>query len=247
MENQPAQTSKLKKIGIAISVIFTVSVILLSVIFIINRKLNHQKTDSKNDYYSFENMESTIFSIPEYDDLPNKYRVCIYNYLYSNNYLSTNELSLTKIKDRATGVYCFGNFSDRDDADESNKELTVIFDHSNFSSATLCIFNSECELLYSNEYYNLPSIKHFHTGAKIYLDKMELVPAPCEGLVVNTKDEKNVLIYDKATKSFIQYYQYTEEDIKRGGREEYDEEGELIEETTENINDSAGDSAILEK
>ena len=62
---------------------------------------------------------------------------------------------------------------------------------------------------------------------------MELVPAPNDGIIKQTKTSKYVLIYNAQTKTFDEYYQYTNDDIKNAQEEhEMDDEPEEVADTT---------------
>ena len=60
------------------------------------------------------------------------------------------------------------------------------------------------------------------------MNEAKLVPAPCDGLIVKTDHSKYAIVYDKKTKKFNSYYQYSEEEIKSMNEEE-NYEGEYSE------------------
>ena len=64
------------------------------------------------------------------------------------------------------------------------------------------------------------------------MDKMELTPAPSDGIIKQTKSAKYVLIYNRQTKTFDEYYQYTNEDIKSANEETDEGESEGAEPDT---------------
>lgn len=180
-----------------------------------------------NELYSEErtNAINGIFSVSQYSNIPENYREHIYNFLEYNNFLDGTYF-LTKIADRAKSVYAFGDFTS-DDNDED--DLAVLFENNDYKSSKLVIFNHKGEGLYINDYNNeLPVISAFKVGAKIYMNDTKLVPAPCGGLIVKTDYNKYALVYDKKTKKFNSYYQYTDEEIKSMNEEGeyYEEEGD---------------------
>lgn len=65
---------------------------------------------------------------------------------------------------------------------------------------------------------------------------MELVPAQGNGLIKQAKSSKYVLIYNRQTKTFDSYYQYTAGDI-RSAKQEL--EGEESESTDTSVNESS--------
>ena len=196
-----------------------------------------QKTIDENAAESAINDEehrnavNSIFSVSQYDAIPENYREFIYNFLEYNKFLDGTYF-LTKISDRARSVYAFGDFTS-DDNDEN--DLAVLFEYNDYKSSKLVIFNHKGEGLYINDYDNeLPVINSFKVGSKIYMNEAKLVPAPCDGLIVKTDHSKYAIVYDKKTKKFNSYYQYSEDEIKSMNEEEnYEEEyGEPEEETS---------------
>lgn len=171
-----------------------------------------------------------IFSVAEYDNIPENYREHIYNFLEYNSYLDGTYF-LTKIGDRAKSVYAFGDFTD-DDNDED--DLAVLFENNDYKSSMLVIFNHKGEGLFIKNFENeLPTINAFKVGSKIYENEAKLTPASCGGLIIKTDYRKEALVYDKKTKKFNSHYQYTDDEIKSMNEpEEYYDEG-YEEETTE--------------
>jgi len=164
-----------------------------------------------------------IFSVAEYDNIPENYREHIYDFLEYNSYLDGTYF-LTKIADRAKSVYAFGDFTD-DDNDED--DLAVLFEKNDYTSSMLVIFNHKGEGLYIKHFENeLPTINSFKVGAKIYENEAKLTPASCGGLMIKTDYRKEALVYNKKTKKFNSHYQYTEDDINSmNSPEEYYDEG----------------------
>ena len=169
----------------------------------------------------FATWRNATFTIPQYDDIPVAFQRGIVKIFMDNNYFSkeNNELYFfTKIKDRAYRVIAYGDFTG-----QGEKEMAFLLEKSDFASSAIYIIPQKGNILYwkalSGE---LPTIKSFKKGALIFMDKMELTPAPSDGIIKQTKSSKYVLIYNRQTKTFDEYYQYTDEDIK-GANEETDE------------------------
>lgn len=164
-----------------------------------------------------------IFSVAEYDQIPDHYKQFIYAFMEHNGYLDGTYF-LTKIPDRAKSVYAFGDFTD-DDNDED--DLAVLFENNDYTSSMLVIFNHKGEGLFIKKYTGeLPTINSFKVGSKIYENEAKLTPASCGGLIVKTDYRKDAIVYDKKSKKFNIQYQYTDEEIKSMNEpEEYYEEG----------------------
>lgn len=200
--------------------------------FFLDYKHRMAKIENENEL-SQERLDAIkgIFSVAEYDNIPENYREHIYNFLEYNNYLDGTYF-LTKIADRAKSVYAFGDFTD-DDNDED--DLAVLFENNDYTSSMLVIFNHKGEGLYIKNFENeLPTINAFKVGAKIYENEAKLTPATCGGLMIKTDYRKEALVYNKKTKKFNSHYQYTDDEIKSMNEpEEYYDEGYEEENTEE--------------
>lgn len=221
------QQPKKSKTWLYILVVF-LGIILLCVgaYFFFDYKIK-EKNLQENEQYNEEraNAINNVFSVAQYDNIPQNYREFIYNFLEYNNFLDGTYF-LTKISDRAKSVYAFGDFTS-DDNDED--DLAVLFENNDYKSSKLVIFNHKGEGLYINDYNNeLPVINAFKVGSKIYMNDTKLVPAPCGGIIVKTDYNKYALVYDKKAKKFNSYYQYSDEEIKSMNEEGsyYEEEGD---------------------
>lgn len=224
--NQPPIIKKKSKVGlyIFIAVVAIISLSFGGYLFLKN-KIN--ETNAANELAHSEERTAAInnvFSVSQYDAIPENYREHIYRFLEYNNFLDGTYF-LTKIADRAKGVYAFGDFTS-DDNDED--DIAVLFEQNDYKSSKLVIFNHKGEGLYINDYTNeLPIINAFKVGSKIYMNETKLVPAPCDGLIIQTDFNKYAIVYDKKTKKFNSYYQYTEEEINTMNTDAtyYEEEG----------------------
>ena len=162
---------------------------------------------------AWEHTYSNIFSVPQYDDISDLYRRNIYEFMLDNGYLAKDgSYFLTKIADRAKSVYAFGDFTD---SKKHDKDIALLFEKMDFKSSMLVIFNDVGQLLYVTRYENdLPVIHSFKAGAKIFMDDIKLEPAPCDGLIIKFSEyRKEALVYDKKTKTFKSYHQYTESEL----------------------------------
>ena len=226
-QNSNQLPQKKSKVGlyIALIIVLIVGISFAAYYFVSNRINEKNAAEYEAMTEERQNAINSIFSVSQYDAIPENYRVYIYNFLEYNNFLDGTYF-LTKIADRAKGVYAFGDFTS-DDNDED--DIAVLFEQNDYRSSKLVIFNHKGEGLFIKDYENeLPTINSFKVGSKIYMNEIKLVPAPCDGLIIKTEYNKYAIVYDKATKKFNSYYQYTEQEIK-GMEEEsqyYEEEGE---------------------
>jgi len=178
---------------------------------------------SPEDYAQWKD---ATFTIPQYDDIPTPFKRGIVKIFMDNGYFSKDNNDLyffTKIKDRAYRVLAYGNFTG-----QGEREMAFLLESSDYQSSALFIIPQKGNILYWKKLPSeLPTIKSFKKGALIYMDKMELVPAPNDGIIKQTKTSKYVLIYNTQTKTFDEYYQYTNDDIK-SAKEEENEPEEVI-------------------
>ncbi len=219
-----------KWIYILLSIFGIIAVCFSIIMFIGYKSLN----DKENILVQHEQEINNLFSVSQYDNIPENYREYIYNFLEYNGYLDGTYF-LTKIADRAKSVYAFGDFTD-DDNDED--DLAVLFEKNDYTSSMLVIFNNKGEGLFIKHFENeLPVINAFKVGSKIYENEAKLTPASCGGLIIKTDYRKEALVYDKKAKKFNTHYQYTEDDIKSMNEPDayYDEgyEEEPIDDTPE--------------
>ncbi|WP_231426592.1 MULTISPECIES: hypothetical protein [Pedobacter] len=166
----------------------------------------------------FATWKGATFTIPQYNDIPIAFQRAIVKIFMDNNYFSKDNNDLyffTKIKDRAYRVIAYGDFTG-----QGEKEMAFLLEKSDYASSAIYIIPQKGNILYWKELSGeLPTIKSFKKGALIFMDKMELTPAPSDGIIKQTKNSKYVLIYNRQTKTFDQYYQYTNEDIKSANEE----------------------------
>lgn len=219
--------------------ILSILVLISGIIFYLGYQKYKENNNSELEY-SQNRIDAIngIFSVAQYENIPENYREHIYNFLEYNSYLDGTYF-LTKIADRAKSVYAFGDFTD-DDNDED--DLAVLFEKNDYTSSMLVIFNHKGEGLYIKHFEGeLPVINSFKVGAKIYENEAKLTPASCGGLIIKTDYRKEALVYNKKTKKFNSHYQYTEDDIRSMNEpEEYYDEG-YKEETTE----AASEASII--
>lgn len=237
--NYPEPNKKSKKWLYILLGVLSILVLIFGIIFYLGYK-KYQENNQNELEYSQERLDAItgIFSVAEYDNIPQNYREHIYNFLEYNNYLDGTYF-LTKIADRAKSVFAFGDFTD-DDNDED--DLAVLFEKNDYTSSMLVIFNHKGEGLFIKHFENeLPTINSFKVGSKIYEEEAKLTPASSGGLIIKTDYRKEALVYNKKTKKFNTHYQYTEEDIKSMNEPDtyYDEGYE--EEATE----AAAESTII--
>lgn len=191
-----------------------------------------EDADGWSSLEDYQHWNNAIFSIPEYDGIPLRYRRGITKIFVDNNYLVPSGdkpiYKFTRIKDRAKSVFCYGNFTDRRDADNWNKEMAFLVEKNDYQSSAIWIISAKGDILFWKEYSSeLPLINSFKKGQKIFMDEMKLVPAPADGIIVKNKASKDALIYNRETKTFDSYYQYTDSEMQA---ESHTDDGPYVEE-----------------
>jgi len=167
----------------------------------------------------YEQWKGAVFSIPQYSDIPVAFQRGIVKIFLDNNYFdksnTDNAYFFTKIKDRAYRVIAYGDFTG-----QGEREMAFLLEKTDYASSAIFIIPQKGNVLYWKALDNeLPTIKNFRKGALIFMGDMKLVPAPNDGIIKQTKTNKYVLIYNHQTKTFDEYYQYTDEDIKNAQEE----------------------------
>lgn len=246
-ELQPKKSNK-KVIFIVIGAITLFLAIGFGIIYYLYQKGTEYQNEQLEYYASEREMaKQNLFSVSEFDAIPDVYKEHIYYFLEYNNFLDGTYF-LTKISDRATKVFAFGDFTDDDNDDD---DLAVLFEKNDFKGSKLVIFNHKGELLYVEDFeYDLPTINSFRTGSKIFMDKLELERSPVGGLIIQKPYQKQALVYDKNEKRFVTYHQYSKEELEDiKNQPEYDyEEYEETEVSTEaaEVSTSESDFTIQE-
>jgi len=217
---------KSKKIYIVLGII----VLVCALLFLLVEKMRINQVERDLDSYEAE--MASAFPIPEYNKINDSFKSAIHNVFKSNGYFESGEYFLTKIPDRAKKVIAYGNFSNDPDANKDS-DIAFILEKNDFKSSSIFLMSETGLLLFQKEYVEeLPTISSFKKGDKIFMDDLVLVPAPSDGVLVYFKYRKVVLLYNPKTKSFEEYHQYTNEDLKSMKEEEsyhpedYEEESE---------------------
>lgn len=217
---------KSKKIYIILGSIVAIGLIL----FLVAEKFRTNAAERSSEYYESE--MAIVFPIPEYDKINSNFKSAIHNVFSSNGYFESGEYFLTKIPDRAKKVIAYGNFSDNPDASEDS-DIAFILEKNDFKSSSIFLMSETGFLLFQKDFEDeLPTISSFKKKAKIFIDDLVLVPAPSDGLMIHFKNRKIALFYNPKSKSFEEYHQYTNEDLKsmeeeeRYHEEDYEEESE---------------------
>lgn len=173
--------------------------------------------DTENfDYYN-----KILFDIPEYDAISQKYREGIMKVFRDNGFFEPDEgekrFSMTKIKDRASKVFAFGNFTGQTKNNEP--ELAFLIQSEDANESKLFIISSDRDVLFRKDYSDAPIINSFKKGDKIFMDSEALQPSPKDGLIIKFKDSKYALVYNESSKNFDEFYQYTNDDIIQNRKE----------------------------
>ena len=184
---------------------------------------------SMDDYHHWKN---ATFTITEYDDIPENFQRSIVKIFMDNGYYDADDQAnyfFTKIADRAKDVYAFGYFTGG-----SEIEMAFLLEKQDYESSALFIIASNGDLLFWKEISSeLPIIRSFKQGDKIYTDEMILKPSKIDGLMTKTKDTKYAYLYNLKSKTFDKHYQYTEQEVRQA-KEELEYEGSYEEERVEN-------------
>lgn len=189
------------------------------------------------------------YNLKEYFNIDQHYRYCIDGVLANNKY-EKGLYFLTQIPSRAKKVYTFGNFSDKED---SNNDMAILLEKNDYKSSLLLLISDDCSVLFNKEYdYELPTISSFRKGQKIFLNETKLVPSPTDGVMLHFKNKKTALLYIPNTKTFEEYTQYSEQDLKnvdneRNGQGEYSEGDEDSNDIIYKIKDSDGYANLREQ
>jgi len=232
-DNKPAKRNRIKKIiWIVLGVIAASAALFFTYFYGISRGRAEYGIEEEVAYPAdsvsvdgwaspedFAYWKNATFTIPQYDDIPTAFKRGIVKIFLDNGYLNKETTDLyffTKIRDRAYRVIAYGNFTG-----QGEREMAFLLENSDYQSSAIFIIPQRGNVLYWKKLPNeLPTIKSFKKGALIYMDKMELVPAPNDGIIKQTKNSKYVLIYNTQSKTFDEYYQYTNEDIKSAKEEQ---------------------------
>lgn len=187
--------------------------------------------DTENyDYYN-----KMLFDINEYDGISQNYREGIMKVFRDNGLFEPAEgekrFSMTKIKDRASKVYSFGDFTGQTKNNEP--EMAFLIQSEDAYESKLFIISSDRDVLFRKDYSYAPIINSFKKGSKIFMEGETLKPSPKDGLIIKSKDSKYALVYNESSKTFDEFYQYTNEDLiqnqkerESGGSDEYQEDSE---------------------
>lgn len=189
-------------------------------------------SDTENyDYYN-----KMLFDINEYDGISQNYREGIMKVCRDNGLFEPAEgekrFSMTKIKDRASKVYAFGDFTGQTKNNEP--ELAFLVQSEDANESKLFIISNDRDVLFRKDYSDAPIINSFKKGSKIFMESEVLQPSPKDGLIIKNKQSKYALVYNESSKTFDEFYQYTDGDIiqSRLDRERADDNEAQVEEET---------------
>lgn len=186
---------------------------------------------SDTTYTDFSEADVTRWlAIDEYDKFGDEYRGGIIHFLKENDKGKDGYYFLTRIPERAKNIYCFGDFTNRPDADA---DIAFVAEYFDFKTAILVIMDRKGNLLYTKELTSLPVINSFKKGAKIYKNDTALEPSDVAGIIVQEGYNKYAVVFDQKSKQFKEYHQYTSEEINEINNpvEEYEEPEELVDST----------------
>jgi hypothetical protein len=230
-QNQNPSNQKPKK-----RIKFIVIILLAIIVFgsfafysLYSKYVNQQVVDygaaSAANYYDID------FSIRAYDKIDADYKSCIQLVFSQNEYIN-GLYFLTKIPSRASKVFAFGDFSRKENGEK--EDLAILIEKNDFRSSRLFILSNNCSVIYSKDYdYELPTISAFKKGQKIFLGDTKLVISPTDGIMLHFKGHKTALLYIPESKTFEEFPQYSDGDLK-SMEEERNGEGEYAEGEEEN-------------
>jgi len=248
MESNQLTEKQTKKKSKSIYVIFGV-IFLLTIGFIIWQK-DKAKTSDTDDYdtttpvtaalypdtENYDYYNKMLFDINEYDGISQNYREGIMKVFRDNGFFEPAEgekrFSMTKIKDRASKVYSFGNFTGLTKNNEP--ELAFLIQSEDANESKLFIISNDRDVLFRKDYSDAPIINSFKKGSKIFMESEVLQPSPKDGLIIKNKHSKYALVYNEGSKTFDEFYQYTDGDIAQSklDRERADDNEAQVEEET---------------
>jgi hypothetical protein len=230
-----------------IIIIFTTIVIVLFIVVVVKNTFDNYKNQiddlSKNQ---FADMMTGIFTIPEYDSVDKEYQEVIWQVFSDNDFFGKGYF-FTKIPSRAKKVIAYGNFSNKEK--EEKEDIAFIIEKDDFKSSMIYIMSISRQTLYSKDYDNeLPTITTFKKGQKIFLENTKLENSPSDGVMLHFKNKKTALLYMPETKTFEEYIQYSDEDLKNMEKEEDSDsdESENSNEIIYRINDPNGYTNLRE-
>ena len=201
-----------KKKSKKVYIILGVVVLIVALLFLLVEKMRSSQAAKNLDNYESE--MTIVFPISEYNKINDSFKAAIHNVFASNGYFESGEYFLTKIPDRAKKVIAYGNFSNDPDANEDS-DIAFILEKNDFKSSSIFLMSETGYLLFQKDFEDeLPTISSFKKGDKIFMDDLLLVPAPSDGVLVYFKYRKIALLYNPKSKSFEEYIQYSNEDLK---------------------------------
>lgn len=180
--------------------------------------------------YTFsQEEEDRWLTIDEFKAWDTNYKAAVIRFLEENNHSTDGYYFLTRIPERAKNVYCFGNFS----GDAINgADLAYIAEYHDFSTSRLVITDKDGNLLFTKAIDGHPVVSAIKKGVQIYKGSTELVPLDVDGILVKDTYNTYAYVFDKKSKQFQNYYQYSAAEI-----EEYNNPSEGYDESEESSED----------
>ena len=190
------------------------------------KRANPPSTDSENvvSTEEFEEYYKPIFTHPAYGRISPYYKRAIVKYFKDNDYYG--EFFLTPNPARSQYVVAFGHFTRTYVSD-----VACLFENKDTCSSLLIVFasnvnTSEVYVAYQERFSSLPIINSFQSGARIFMDSRELVPAPSPGIIIKDfPNDKLALLFNPAVMRFATYKQKPKVEVEtRAAEEEQTEE-----------------------
>lgn len=224
MDSNLKSSKNSRKKWIIIAIILAVLLIAISFLYNWQRYFTKDYESTQNDSYAtpaivienFDYLKKITFKVKEYDEIPDEYKKGIVQIFINNKFYdlenNSEKFHLTNIKDRAKKVFAFGNFTG--ETEENKPDIAFLVESEDSNASILFVISSKGNLLFKKRYESEPPlINSFKKGSNIFMDSSQLQPSPEDGLIINFKYDKNSIVYDKKSKSFEEFHQYSTEEL----------------------------------
>ena len=181
-------------------------------------KIHKYIPPSELSYYSFDNLNYyEVFPSDDYNEIPSKFQSCIVDLFYKNQFHSNKIWRFTSIPDRVKDVVAFGDF-----IGNNTQDVAIVLEDYSAQNSQIYILHknasNDCDIVYSGNWGIAPTIKSFKKGQFIYINEyygnFDKTPAPNDGIFIKNSSEYKAIFYSPKEKRFVQYDQYTAEEVK---------------------------------
>lgn len=181
-------------------------------------KIHKYIPSSALSYYSFDNLNYyEVFPSDDYNDIPSRFQSCIVDLFYKNQYHSNKVWRFTSIPDRVKDVVAFGDF-----VGSNIQDVAIVLEDYSAENSQVYILHKNasngCDIVYSGNWGTAPTIKSFKKGQLIYINEyygnLDKTAAPNDGIFIKNATEYKAIFYSPKEKRFVQYDQYTPEQVQ---------------------------------